>query len=893
MFRLRVLGGFVLEGPSGTGGQALPRRRAEAALAVLAVCGDLGCARERLMGLLWPESDEAHSRHGLRDALAAIRQVLGPDAVVAGGDRLRLNSAVVDSDVIAFTTAFAAGRLADAADAYSGPLLTGFHVDDAPDFERWLDGERTRLEREHGEVLERLATAAERGGAWGEAAGWWARAEEHDPLNSHLALRHAEALVAVGDRANAIKVADAHLRRLKRDLELEPDREVLSRVERLRRGDVPGRGPGARAPVHGPGASSAREVEGAAGRPEALGTEGAPAPPVTAAAAPRRSHRSLQVFGAVVGVVILAVLARRFLERGPLRLSVTTLTQLTSGPGVDFQPSLSPDGQEVAYAAGTILSPRVFVRSTANTPGAAAVRLTDTTGNSQWVPVWSPDGKVVRFNECPRTWIYGSLQAESVCVWKEAGPLGGAAHTMALPAGAVRPAWSQDGASVAFLRHDSIFTMAISTGRLQPIMVPAYGDRGEPHSMAWSPDGRLIAFVSGAGDWRMGSNRLINTTSRIWVVDANGGEPRSVTTGEHLNVSPVWLDAGHLLFVSDREGLRALYVVAVGPHGAKGEPVAVPGVSDPHAISFSRQAGVLAFAKLAVRQNILAFPLSRPGPVSIRAGRPVTAGDHVVVGHDVSPDGQWIVFDGTYAGAAGLFRKPIRGGEAVPLNTLSPAMSPRWSPDGREIVFSTFADSGQVEMMVMAADGGAPQVLTSGGWSGWPTWSPDGLHIAYWYFGAPRSEMRMISRDSVKGPWHRPVRFSGPCSMQDWAPDGRAIVSSWLCDEGRMLGFRAPDGHTLTGPNVPLPDGLTHLEDCIRYSRDGKTLYVVGLHKDGRRGVWAIPVRRGGVPRLVVAFDDPTLSVPFPEGNLSVGPRELYLTVAEHQSDIWVARLKW
>jgi hypothetical protein len=43
--------------------------------------GDLGCSRERLLALLWPENDEASARHGLRDALHAIRQALGPGAL--------------------------------------------------------------------------------------------------------------------------------------------------------------------------------------------------------------------------------------------------------------------------------------------------------------------------------------------------------------------------------------------------------------------------------------------------------------------------------------------------------------------------------------------------------------------------------------------------------------------------------------------------------------------------------------------------------------------------------------------------------------------------------------------------------------------------------------------
>lgn len=239
MYRLRVLGGFALEGAPGEAAPSLPQRRAMAVLTVLAVCGEAGCTRERLLALLWPESDEARSRHGLRDALYSVRQVLGADAVRASGDLLRLDSAVVASDVHTFTQALRAEQRADAVKAYGGPLVDGFHVDDAAAFERWLDDERARLGRECGDVLEELAEAAEAEGSWKAAAKWWGRAVEMDPLNSHLVLQQVRALAAMGDRANAIKLADAHGRRLQTELDLEPDREVLAKIERIRRGELP------------------------------------------------------------------------------------------------------------------------------------------------------------------------------------------------------------------------------------------------------------------------------------------------------------------------------------------------------------------------------------------------------------------------------------------------------------------------------------------------------------------------------------------------------------------------------------------------------------------------------------------------------------------------------
>jgi DNA-binding SARP family transcriptional activator len=83
-----------------------------------------------------------------------------------------------------------------------------------------LDVERARLARDYGEALRDLATGAESEGQAERAAQWWARAVEHDPLSSPLVLRYLRALATAGDRATAIRVADAHVRLLKEELAL-------------------------------------------------------------------------------------------------------------------------------------------------------------------------------------------------------------------------------------------------------------------------------------------------------------------------------------------------------------------------------------------------------------------------------------------------------------------------------------------------------------------------------------------------------------------------------------------------------------------------------------------------------------------------------------------------
>jgi hypothetical protein len=142
---------------------------------------------------------------------------------------------VVDSDVRQFVRAREAGAHEEMVRIYSGPLLDGFHVDGSPEFEQWLAGERARLARDYAEALRALATAAEDRNQHDQAANWWARAVEHDPLSSPLVLRYLRALTAAGDRATAIKVADAHVKVAEGRAEPYADRDLQLEMDRIRR----------------------------------------------------------------------------------------------------------------------------------------------------------------------------------------------------------------------------------------------------------------------------------------------------------------------------------------------------------------------------------------------------------------------------------------------------------------------------------------------------------------------------------------------------------------------------------------------------------------------------------------------------------------------------------
>jgi DNA-binding SARP family transcriptional activator/TolB-like protein len=232
---LHLLGDPVLLGPDGpVRGRAAYKRRI-ALLGILALARGRPVGRERLLGLLWPDQPEDSARHVLSETLYVLRKELGDEAVVPVGSDVALNPARIASDVAAFEEALEGGRPEDAVAAYGGPLLDGFYVADAPEFGRWVDGERDRLGRAFARALEGLAETAETSGDHLRAADWWARLCAHDPFSSRTALRLVRCLDAAGERARALRAADTHAALMRAELEVEPDGELLDYVERLRR----------------------------------------------------------------------------------------------------------------------------------------------------------------------------------------------------------------------------------------------------------------------------------------------------------------------------------------------------------------------------------------------------------------------------------------------------------------------------------------------------------------------------------------------------------------------------------------------------------------------------------------------------------------------------------
>ncbi len=240
--RLVTFGGLGIQRQGAPAEGAGAQRRRLALLALLAAAGERGSSREKLLSLLWPESDLERARKNLAQAVYALRRDLGAEELVTGTTELRLNPDLCGSDLADFRAAIREDRLADAVTLYKGPFLEGIYLDEAPEFERWAETERTALAHEYVHALEKLAQQTAAKGDARAAVGYWRLLANADPLNAQSALGLMRALAAAGDRAAALQHYRVYEMLLRQELDLAPDAAVVRLAEELKKA-VDVRGP--------------------------------------------------------------------------------------------------------------------------------------------------------------------------------------------------------------------------------------------------------------------------------------------------------------------------------------------------------------------------------------------------------------------------------------------------------------------------------------------------------------------------------------------------------------------------------------------------------------------------------------------------------------------------
>ena len=601
-------------------------------------------------------------------------------------------------------------------------------------------------------------------------------------------------------------------------------------------------------------------------------TSGASTPAAMPGGGFKWTPKRIAIAAAAFVVVSAALIAGTLmLDRAPASLVVGSTRQVTSAPGMEFHPAISPDGRMIAYVTGAIGRTRLYVRQVA---GGRAIALTDSTLQPLW-PEWNRDGTEILFSDGQRMM---SIPA-----------LGGSAKL--IPA--------LDGLNQCSL-HPSSERLVCSQGL--GVSLVATGLNGEERkeltdagrtgafAAAWSQDGKLIAFTQGNGGFLSGTDIGNIAPSSIWVMKADGGAPVRITGATHLNTSPAWTVDGSVLFVSNLGGARDIYMQRLnGDLTPRGTPVRITTGLNPHTISISRDGRVLAYSVFSTVANIWTATGSGTDVANALAAKPVTTGNQTVEFGSVSPDGKWLAYDSNVSGNQEIFRIPLGGGDPEQLTRNGfDDFHPAWSPDGSELVFYSLRN-GNRDIYVMNADGtGMRPVFEGPGEQRLPTWH-GANEILYMVFS---DSVFRVRRDG--GAWGNPqlVADAG-MTPKMYSPDGRWRIK--IEKEGAACA-KCPAGAYLSGVDGSDPrqiqlgnkELLTSIAGAGPWSSDSKHFYSAIRERDGTSAIWQIPIN-GDAERRVIRFTDPMRQLY--RSSFDVFGNDFYFTIGDRQSDVWTMEL--
>jgi DNA-binding SARP family transcriptional activator/tetratricopeptide (TPR) repeat protein len=227
--------------------------------------------RRELAELLWPQSDEQHARTALRSALANLRKTLREDPardqeevrenrlLLVDGDLLGVEPRGIDLDLRKLEGAVELARseapgtspggsrgdaavrrrdliahLEEASGVYRGEFMEGFSLEDVPEFELWLEAQRTRWHALFGELCERLSRLEGEESLVGEAIGTARLWTRHAPLEEAAQRRLMELLSGAGESERALLAYEGFQNTLKRELQMEPSSRMQEYAASLR-----------------------------------------------------------------------------------------------------------------------------------------------------------------------------------------------------------------------------------------------------------------------------------------------------------------------------------------------------------------------------------------------------------------------------------------------------------------------------------------------------------------------------------------------------------------------------------------------------------------------------------------------------------------------------------
>jgi eukaryotic-like serine/threonine-protein kinase len=437
------------------------------------------------------------------------------------------------------------------------------------------------------------------------------------------------------------------------------------------------------------------------------------------------------------------------------------LVRLTSLPGIEQQPAVSPDGQQIAYSWNGTQGDNfdIYIQHVA---GGAPLRLTTNVADDI-SPAWSPDGGRIAFvRQAPPG-------GTAVILIPSLGGPERRLIDLAFHGGMDRRLdWSPDGELLAIadrtaIKECEISLVSVTSGEKRVLASPPAGAICD-NSPAFSPDGRRVVFVRWAGQ----------AVGDLYIVATGGGEPQRLTFDNRQNRGPVWtIDGRSIVFSSERDGSQALWRIPVAGGDAqkivdaRGSEVMI-GVSRQKESQESR----LALEETIRDSNIWRVEASLDSAARRRPKR-LIASTRQEVFPQYSPDGTKIAFASDRSGSWEIWVADSEGANAAQLTSFRSGNigSPSWSPDSRRIVFDARPE-GSPDLFVVNAEGGLARKLTTDPSEDTaPSWSNDGRRI---YFASDRDGTQQVWKIPAEG--GEPVRVTkGGGFASRESPDGKYL----------------------------------------------------------------------------------------------------------------------
>ncbi len=518
-------------------------------------------------------------------------------------------------------------------------------------------------------------------------------------------------------------------------------------------------------------------------------------------------------------------------SQGNYTFSSATRTPLTSSPGLEVLPAISPDGSRIAFMQFDDFrdlqrgSLRILI------PGAeSSLQVTHREAGDAYSiqsPTWSPDGTMLAFlrEREGSHWIY------------QVSAVGGPERPLVdlQTPRSYGLTWSPDGKSFATglgVDDQPMSIYRIDTESLERVAMtqPPEAILGD-HSPVWSPDGHSIAFL----------RSLANETSReVHVLDVASGENRSLLKTPRLIGNVDWTpDSRQLvmpIFTGGRYQLHRLELEsepALRPIGPMGDNARV--------VSVARNARRATYSSRQLDVGIWRFDrVSGEG-----RAMPALSSTYFDAAFSLAADGNRVVMASTRSGSYEIWTSDLEGKEPIQLTSFEGPVvgQPRWAPDGSRIAFYAI-DNDNADLWLMASDGTAlRRVGDSLTDDRVPSWSMDGNSL---YFASDRSGDWQIWSFDLDSDETRQVTRDGGFFAQEGA-DGGLYYSRW-----QVPGLWR---RTADGSEVQILDDRLGVANWGDWFLDEQGIVYLTMRESGRNALDLLPYSGGDPIELVDLMD--------------------------------------